>query len=443
MKGIADMADLNGTINADILGPIQGATDGSDHISGDAGDDWLKGVGGADWLQGGAGADVLDGGEGFDMADYRDSSSGIVIGLTEAPGYGGTAQGDILISIERVDASYYSDFLIGNDGINLFSGRSGDDTLKGGGGHDYLYGDADNDTLIGGADGDTLDGGAGIDTASYALSAAGVTVHLEYGTASSGDAQGDQLYSIENLEGSAYYDDLMGDGGANVLTGNDGDDTLDGAGGIDTLYGGGGGDTLFGRAGNDTLYGGADGDYLEGGGDNDVLYGGAGPNLMIGGVGNDTYYVESSGDVIIDYAGQGSDVVQALVDYTLGVNVSVEIISLDSGTATSATGNNLGQTIFGNSGNNYLNGGGGADILSGLGGNDIFVFNAGEAHGDLVYEFQGNGAFLGDQMMFVGYGPGATFTHLGGEFWQISGVVQETIQMAGGASFDASDLLFV
>ena len=63
-------------------------------------------------------------------------------------------------------------------------------------------------------------------------------VSLITDTAAGGDAEGDELNSIENLTGSAYDDDLWGNDGANVLNGDGGNDTLKGFGGADTLYGG-------------------------------------------------------------------------------------------------------------------------------------------------------------------------------------------------------------
>ena len=40
----------------------------------------------------------------------------------------------------------------------------------------------------------------------------------------------------------------------------------------------------------------------------------------------------------------------------------------------------------------------------GLGGNDTFVFRAGQSNGSVVYEFEGNGAAVGDSLRFVGFG---------------------------------------
>ena len=114
-----------------------------------------------------------------------------------------------LIGIENIDAigNAASNVLTGNDANNILNGGlgndtlnggAGSDTLNGGAGNDYLYGGTGDDTLIGGAGADQLNGDGGIDTASYAGSAAGVTVNLTLATAqvSGGDASGDVLTGI-------------------------------------------------------------------------------------------------------------------------------------------------------------------------------------------------------------------------------------------------------
>src|SRR5690606_23880905 len=123
--------------------------------------------------------------------------------------------------------------------------------------------------------------------------------------------------------------------------------------------------------------------------------------------------------------------------------------SLNVGTATSGTGNAQGNTIYGNALDNVLDGGGGADGLSGLGGNDTFAFKAGEAQGDVVYVFEGNGSAAGDLLRFEGYGTlaqGASFTQQTASDWLVSsadGLVQETITLSGAPVIHASDYVFV
>ena len=131
------------------------------------------------------------------------------------------------------------------------------------------------------------------------------------------------------------------------------------------------------------------------------------------------------------------------------LSANIETLSLNVGTASSAIGKAQENVIDGNVGDNFLNGGDGADQLSGLGGNDTFVFQAGQAQGDSVYEFEGNGAAAGDSLHFSGYGTlaaGATFVQQNATDWLITsadGLISETIILMGAPAVDASDFVFV
>jgi Ca2+-binding RTX toxin-like protein len=419
-------------------------TNAGETIWGYNGNDHIFGFGGSDLIIGGAGADDIDGGTGSDTSSYQDSNAGVTVSLLTGTGSGGYAEGDTLTSIENLYGSSYDDFLIGNDSNNILSGLSGNDTLKGGGGADTLYGDSGNDTLKGGGGADTLNGGSGIDTASYTESGAGVFVSLGLDIASGGDAEGDELNSIENVTGSAYADDLWGSDGANVLRGNDGNDTLKGYGGADTLYGGDNNDSLYGMDGVDTLRG-------ENG--NDMLNGGAGDDTMIGGNGNDTYYVDSDADIVTELAGQGTDTVHSSTEsYTLTANVENLTFDNVAGAGVYGYGNALANTIIGTDNSNLLDGGAGADTLTGLGGVDNFVFQAGQANGDVITDFDGLGAGIGDSLIFVGYGTiaeGATFHQLTATTWEIGsadGTIHDVITLSNGASIEfgaSADFAFI
>ncbi|MBC7577703.1 MAG: calcium-binding protein, partial [Tardiphaga sp.] len=129
-------------------------------------------------------------------------------------------------------------------------------------------------------------------------------------------------------------------------------------------------------------------------GDN-VLDGGAGNDIMIGGAGNDSYIVDSTGDVVTELAGGGTDTVLSSVSYTLGANV--ENLHLTGAAAINATGNTLDNMLTGNAGNNVLNGGAGNDFLDGGAGNDSMIGGTGDdtyvvdAVGDAVTELAGQG----------------------------------------------------
>ena len=215
---MAGAANTGGDAQGDVLSNIENleGSDFSDTLTGNASSNALAGGAGDDWLYGQGGADTLDGGDGSDGASYFYSTAGVNVSrVAGATNTGGDAQGDVLTSIESLEGSNFNDTLTGDAGDNTFWGEGGADTIN---------------------------GGAGLDWASYAFSAAGVNASLAAGASNTGgDAQGDVLTNIENLEGSASND---------TLTGSAGDNVLDGGGGNDWLVGNGGQDAyLFGRAG--------------------------------------------------------------------------------------------------------------------------------------------------------------------------------------------------
>jgi Ca2+-binding RTX toxin-like protein len=133
----------------------------------------------------------------------------------------------------------------------------------------------------------------------------------------------------------------------------------------------------------------------------------------------------------------------AVVDY--GLSDNVETLVLQGAGNINGIGNALGNAMFGNSGDNMLDGQGGGDVLTGNAGNDAFVFNAGQANGDTVVDFAGNGAAAGDSLRFVGYGAGASFTNIDATHWQVNfngGASHDVITFLNGATIDASDFLF-
>jgi Ca2+-binding RTX toxin-like protein len=366
------MGTFNGTKGSDtLLG-----TDSGDTIYGNLGDDFLKGFGGAD---------LLAGGQGVDTAIYADSTVGVVVNLAQGRGYGGSAEGDTLASIENVYGSPYNDTLTGDDQANLLLGLDGNDILKGGGGADTLDGGFDDDTLKGGGGADMLVGGPGVDTANYSMAEVGVTVLLQANVGSFGEAHGDRYSGVENVTGSAYRDHLEGDTSANVLRGLDQDDELYGNYGQDTLDGGAGSDRLYGQRDNDR---------------------------MIGGPGNDFFYVEDAGDVLVEYGGEGFDRVYTWVNYTLTPGAEIEILypmSFSDTTAINLTGNEFANEVAGNRGNNVINGGDGSDTLLGIGGRDRFLFDTplnAARNVDLIADFDQDDTIVLENTIFGAFAAG-------------------------------------
>ncbi len=89
---------------------------------------------------------------------------------------------------------------------------------------------------------DNVDGGMGTDTADYSAATAGMTIDLAAGTATGATVNTagghDIITSFENAVGSGSNDSITGTDGANDLSGGAGDDVLTGGLGSDTLAGG-------------------------------------------------------------------------------------------------------------------------------------------------------------------------------------------------------------
>jgi Ca2+-binding RTX toxin-like protein len=137
------------------------------------------------------------------------------------------------------------------------------------------------------------------------------------------------------------------------------------------VRGGFGDDRLLGGSGNDLFYG-------EQG--NDSLDGGAGNDLLIGGIGDDIYTVDGQGDVIIELAGEGEDLVSSFGSFYLYANL--EALTLNGEGDYFGVGNELDNVIIGYDGSNLLLGGGGDDVLGGNAGSDSLF---GEAGSDWLY----------------------------------------------------------
>jgi Ca2+-binding RTX toxin-like protein len=177
---------------------------------------------------------------------------------------------------------------------------------------------------------------------------------------------------------------------------------------------------------------------------NNRIDGAVGSDIMIGGAGNDTYFVDDLHDQVVEFAGEGIDTVNSTVG--AGLTANVENLNLIGFGNINGVGNAGANTIVGNDGDNGIDGAGGADTLTGGLGNDTFIFGPGQANGDTVTDFSGNGAGTADRLMFSGYGPGATFTNIDPTHWQVNynGATQhDIITFSNGAIIDPHDVFFV
>jgi Ca2+-binding RTX toxin-like protein len=314
----ANIENLTGSAYDDKLtgdgnGNILTGNAGNDTLFGMAGVDTLLGGDGNDTLEGGAGADIVTGGNGTNTAAYTLSGTAVNVNLTTGTNTGGDAQGDTLTNIANLIGSANADTLTGDGNDNVIEGLAGADVIDGMGGNDVL---------------------------SYYSSATAAVVSLLAGSGTGGDAAGDTISNIENVQGSLTAgDDLTGDANANTIWGLGGADTIHGDDAADVLYGGDGDDSVYGGTGDDTLYGGLGADTLDGEGGTDTIS-----------------YVDSTAGLTVDLATNANNTGDATGDTIANVE--------------NVIGSNYDDRLVGNTGNNYLTGGTGNDTLLGGAGGD-------------------------------------------------------------------------
>jgi len=115
--------------------------------------------------------------------------------------------------------------------------------------------------------------------------------------------------------------------------------------------------------------------YISGNRGRNILDGGGGADILYGRQDDDTYYVDGD-DTVIDFVGEGFDIVYARSSFVLSAGAAIEVLATVNEQATTAidlTGNELDNYITGNAGMNRLDGGpGGSDTLWGRDGDDSY-----------------------------------------------------------------------
>lgn len=313
ITGTGGADTLNGSENVDILNGL-------------AGNDTLNGYGGNDQLDGGAGADRLNGGAGDDRY-YVDNTGDVVTELANA----GIDEVRSLVTY-TLTANVETLYLVGAGAINGTGNAL----------NNFIVGNAMDNILNGGAGEDEMEGGAGNDT---------YIVDNKLDNVFENEGEG-----IDLVQSSVNY----------TLDWNVENLTLTGTSAI----------SGYGTSDNNTLIGNGANNRLEGYEGDDWLDGGAGRDTLMGGEGDDTYVVDNSGDVVTEYAGEGTDTVRSSLTTVLGNNL--EALVLTGSAAVNGNGNAADNLLIGNAANNTLAGAGGDDILQGGAGIDTLNDTSGK-----------------------------------------------------------------
>ena len=478
--GVAELSVTGGSGNDGIVGnigsdAIDGAA-GNDTIDAGAGNDTVAGGAGDDLISGGEGADAIDGGDGFDTVSYTDSATGVRIyaqdvdangvgsvatGGATAGAYGGTAEGDTLLNVERIVGSRHDDLFFGatdgsdismgdgadafdtddvSDAVDRIRGQGGDDSIITGRGDDVIEGGTGDDWLWGQEGNDTIDGGADIDTLRLSGDRRDFTI----------TDNGDGSYTVEDMrpgggiEGTdtvrnvelIEFDDVtmsMADAAVQSFRGTVNRDVQNTTDADTVMYGLGGNDALVSGAGDDVIFGGAGDDFLAGQGGADHFDGGEGSDMV-------TYEAADSGVTVLlattnefgvngqhantaaggltgDAAGdsyvsieeiRGSafgDTIYGATDGTRAELGAGDDVFDNSDTATGidhVDGGDGSDTIYTGGGNDTILGGDGDDVIGGEGGDDTIDAGAGN---DFINSRNGNpSGFAGNDTIDGGAG---------------------------------------
>ncbi len=410
----------------------------------------ILGTGAADVLVGGAGNDVFQGLAGDDQIDGRGGYNSLILlgaraDYTVTPDGAGGAYivGQASLSEGR-DHLVNINQLIFADGNATLDAVMVGAALTGTSGTDTIIGGSANDSIDGRAGADIMSGGAGndvyyVDSAKdQVIEAAGQGVDTVYSTASWVAPVGSEIENLVLLGTSAL--NITGNAASLSITGNAGINNIDDGGGAATLIGVAGNDVYTVRNAASTITETADGGYdtvkttlssyhlqdfvevltytgasdfagignamsnvITGGAGNDVLDGGAGADRLVGGLGNDTYYVDNSGDAVVELAGGGIDKMITFLT-TQRAAENVEYLSYNGTADFTGYANTTGVTITGGAGNDLfyagasgkdvLDGGIGSDRYFGSSANATFVFNGPNQGVDRVINFH-----AGDQIL--------------------------------------------
>lgn len=396
-----EIKDNNGNVINYIENAIGGT--GNDIIKGNeanntlmgyGGHDTIYGYGGNDYFEGGTDSSVFYGGKGNDVYHVANASDRVIENSNEGADVVYTTISFSLKDMPNIETlqedmrNYRSTGaslqLTGSFGNDNIYGYDSNDTLIGGNGSDFLYSDYGayygyyNRTYNPNEhnnQGSYLYGGHGSDF--YYLGSPNDRVYEEPYPGDHDTVIVTYSYSIEGkyisdlVEGYIYPSmlkdnyvlqvDAVKENYAIRLNGNDLNNGIYGYGCNDTLIGGGGNDILV--SGRQYGFPIPIGPLLT---SHNLLVKDAPGSTMYGGTGNDTYYLSSPNDRVVEYAGEGeNDSVYVAFSYSIKNTYVSNLSEYSSSTAkTTLIGNDLNNRIVGFGCNDTLYGGGGNDILS-------------------------------------------------------------------------------
>lgn len=423
---------------------------GADAIDGTGNDlnNTLIGNGADNVIDGKAGADTMFGGSGDDTYIVDNAGDVVIEALNKGTDHIISSVSYVMPeNIENMTLSGSDDIsatgneldniIAGNSGNNVIDGKVGSDTMSGGMGDDIYYVDDTRDSVI-----ENVNEGYDTIRSSVTYTASANVEQLELLGTDNIDAYGNELDNV-----------LVGNSGNNVLNGQSGADAMSGGAGDDTYTVDNIDDTVVEmlNEGDDlvlssvtytlsdnverlTLVGenainGTGNDLsniLIGNGANNVLDGKMGADTMIGGAGDDSYYVDSSFDSVVENISEGIDTIYTRVSYVLPENVENLILIGDGD--IDATGNTLDNTLIGNSGINLISGGDGNDILDGKEGND--TLDGGSGNDTLI-------GGIGNDMLIGGDGNDTYVINLGDGLDTIVDTQgTDTVKFTAGMSLD-------
>jgi Ca2+-binding RTX toxin-like protein len=363
-------------------------TNNNDSLTGGAANDIINGLAGVDTMAGGLGNDVYYVDNVLDVVK-ESANQGIDTVNSTAVHY------MLADNVERLflstgaiygDGNSQNNIILGNDLGNGIDGRGGADFMMGGKGNDVYDVDNVGDKVVEFA-------GQGTDaihsTISYSIAALGnvENLNLMFGASTAIKATGNALSNM--IGGNEFENIIDGGAGADIMGGWTGNDTylVDNIGDQIVEYSWeGASDSVISSIALKNAFANVENydfskvavavDFTADGADN-VIKSGLAADKLTGGAGNDTYYLNNSGDVVVELAGGGTDtVVSGNINLDLSKYAFVENAKLTGAAALKLIGSAGANVLTGNVGANVLDGKGGADVMSGGKGNDTYMVDS-------------------------------------------------------------------